>query len=141
MPVPCQLTMQKTFKREISSLEGIFAFIQDFFARECIASRHLYSVSLAAEELFTNMVKYNPGNANDILIDVSTAGDQLRLTLTDLDVDSFDVTQARPAPRGVPLQDLRGGGFGLCLVQQMVDGMAYDYEGRRSTVTVTKKLR
>ncbi len=133
--------MQKAFKREIASLDAIFAFIRDFFDREHIDSRHLYTMNLAAEELFTNMVKYNPGNAGDILIDVEADEDRLRLTLTEHDADFFDVTRPRPAPDDVPLQDRRKGGLGLFLVQQMVDGIAYEHEGRRSTVTVTKKLR
>ncbi len=133
--------MQKTFRREMASLEDIFTFLRHFFDCEHLDRRHLFTLSLAAEELFTNMVKYNPGNTNDISIEISTTGDRVCLTLTDHDVDFFDVTRERRAPRGVPLQDLQAGGLGLCIVQQAVDGISYDYDDRRSTVTVTKKLR
>jgi len=133
--------MRRTFKREINSLEGIFAFLREFFAGEAIDPRHLYSVDLAAEELFTNMVKYNPGNRNEILVSISRVGDELRLSLTDFDVDAFDITQAPSDPLPAELQDRKGGGMGLCLVRQMMDGIAYDYENRQSSITVTKNLR
>jgi anti-sigma regulatory factor (Ser/Thr protein kinase) len=133
--------MQRTFKREFESLEDIFAFIQEFFARENIESRHLYNINLAAEELFTNMVKYNPGNLNEILISVSRVDNELRLSLTDFDVDAFDVTKGPTKPPAGTLKDQKRGGLGLRLVRQMVDGITYDYENRQSRITVTKNLR
>lgn len=133
--------MQKLFRRGIDSLEDIFAFIQEFFSREEIDRKHLFSVNLAAEELFTNMVKYNPGNANEILISLCKVDDQLRLTLIDSDVDAFDVTGFHSEPPGRPLKDLQRGRLGLRLVRRIVDSMTYDYQNRQSRITVTKHLR
>lgn len=133
--------MQRAFKREFDSLEDVFAFIQEFFARETIDLKYLYSMILAAEELFTNMVKYNPGNSNEIVIAVCRVDDELRLSLTDFDVDAFDLTKVSAAPPPEPLKNRKRGGWGLCLVRQMTDAITYDYENRQSRITVTKKLR
>jgi len=133
--------MQRAFKREFDSLEDVFAFIQEFFARESIELKYLYSMILAAEELFTNMVKYNPGNSNEIVVAVCRVDDELRLSLTDFDVDAFDLTKVSAAPPSGPLKNRKRGGWGLCLVRQMTDAITYDYENRQSRITVTKKLR
>ncbi len=133
--------MRRTFKRDFGSLEGVFGFIREFFAEETIDSRHLYGVNLAAEELFTNMIKYNPGNPNEILVSIDRVDNELQLSLTDFDVDAFDVTQAGVDPLPGELQDRKRGGMGLRLVRQMMDGLAYDYANRQSRITVVKNLR
>jgi serine/threonine-protein kinase RsbW len=132
--------MQRAFKRNFDSLENIFAFIEECFARENIERRHLYSINLAAEELFTNMVKYNPGNANEIVVGICRIDDELCLSLTDFDVDPFDPTKASAAPPPGTLKDRKRGGLGLFLVRQMMDSFTYNYENRQSRITVTRKL-
>ncbi len=133
--------MRKTFKRDFGSLDDVFAFIGEFFAEETIDSRHFYGVSLAAEELFTNMVKYNPKNPNEILVSISRVDNELQLSLTDFDVDAFDVTRPADVPLPGDLQDRKRGGMGLHLVRQMMDGITYDYTNRQSRITVIKNLR
>ena len=84
------------------------------------------------------MVKYNPGNSNDILLDVDALDGCVRVSLTDYDVDNFDVTAKRPVNIEAPLEERPIGGLGLHLIQKMVDTLEYDYADRRSTVTFTK---
>jgi anti-sigma regulatory factor (Ser/Thr protein kinase) len=90
------------------------------------------------EELFTNMVKYNPNNSNDILLDVSTDDESITVSLTDYDVDAFDVTATRDVNVSAPLEHRKPGGLGLHLIQKMVDTLKYEYSDRQSTVTFTK---
>jgi len=86
--------VQRFLKRSYSSLAEVFAFVREYFAREQIEPGLQYVFCLAAEELFTNMVKYSPGATSEILIELRRAGDELLLTLVDSDVDEFDATQA-----------------------------------------------
>ena len=90
------------------------------------------------EELFTNMVKYNPENSNDILLDVAADDNGVTVSLTDFDVDAFDVTTDRHINVDAPISDRTPGGLGVHLIQQMVDSLQYDYENRQSKVTFTK---
>jgi serine/threonine-protein kinase RsbW len=132
--------VQAKFKRAFGSLEGIFALIQEFFLKEGLNSRHFHTICLAAEELFTNMVKYNQGHENEILICLWKADDRLCMSLTDFEVDPFDITQAPPASEDMPLQDRQPGGLGIHLVRQMMDDITYEYENRQSRITVAKDL-
>jgi anti-sigma regulatory factor (Ser/Thr protein kinase) len=88
--------------------------------------------------LFTNMVKYQPDNSNDIMLAVNAADGAVTVSLTDYDVDAFDVTVNRNIDTGAPLEERTPGGLGLHLIHKMVDSLDYDYAGRQSTVTFTK---
>jgi serine/threonine-protein kinase RsbW len=92
------------------------------------------------EELFTNMVKYNPGNTRDIAISLGHTPDRLTVQLMDFDVDPFDVTKAPLVDVDKPLQERQIGGLGLHLVRKMADTLSYDYSDRRSTITFTRAL-
>ena len=133
--------MERGFRRSFDSLHEIFAFLDGFFAREHIDSKHRYGMYLAAEEFFTNMVKYNSGKSpGEIRIEIARTDDQLRLALTDFDVEPFDVTKAKPVPKDTPLEARRRGGLGLQIVREMMDSVTYDYRDRCSRVTVVKNL-
>jgi len=131
--------MQKNFNRSYASLEEIFEFTDRFFATEDIEESIRLPVHFVMEELFTNMVKYNPENSNDILLNVDSANGTVTVTLTDYDVDAFDVTAARNVNINAPLERREPGGLGLHLIQKMVDTLEYDYADRKSTVTFTKR--
>jgi anti-sigma regulatory factor (Ser/Thr protein kinase) len=132
--------MNKKFKRTFRSLEPIYELTEQFFSRESIDRAHLFPVSFAVEELFTNMVKYNADGDGDILLSMSRTGDRLVVTLTDFDADPFDVTAAPDAEVDMPLDERRAGGLGLHLLRRMVDGIEYRHEGRETRITITRTL-
>jgi anti-sigma regulatory factor (Ser/Thr protein kinase) len=132
--------MEKKFKRTIQSLDEIFDFIGGFVAAHKIDDAAIFSINLAVEELFTNMVKYNPGNANDISIIVARSSDGLAVTLIDTDVEDFDVTMQDEVDVSLPLSERRAGGLGIHLVKKMVDRLDYEYAGRQSRITLIKHL-
>lgn len=130
--------MNKKFTRSYDSLNEIFEFTEQFFRSRDIAESVRFPVHFVMEELFTNMVKYNPGNSNDILLIVDTLHDGVSVSLTDYDVDAFDVTASRTVDIAAPLESRKIGGLGLHLIQKMVDTLEYDYSDRKSTVTFSK---
>ncbi len=130
--------MQKKFIRSYDSLEKIFEFTELFFEMESIEASVRYPVHFVMEELFTNMVKYNPGNSSDILLTVGRINGGITVSMTDYDVDAFDVTANRHVDTEAPLDERKVGGLGLHLIQKMVDSLEYDYADRQSTITFTK---
>ena len=131
--------MQKKFTRSFESLGNIYDFTEDILNSGEVEDAVRFPVHLALEELFTNMVKYCPNNANDILLDVAANDGSVSVAITDYDVDPFDVTAPRNVDTDTPIDGRVPGGLGLHLVQKMVDSLEYDYRERQSTVKFTKE--
>ncbi len=130
--------MQKKLNRSYESLEEMYELTERFLLDEAVEPAVRFPVHFVMEELFTNMVKYQPENANDILLAVNAAKGGVTVSLTDYDVDAFDVTRDRQVDIEAPIEDRTPGGLGLHLIHKMVDSLHYDYADRQSTVTFTK---
>lgn len=130
--------MQKKFNRSYDSLDQIFEFTERILSTEEIEQSLRFPVHFVMEELFTNMVKYNPGNSNDILLDVDASDHHVTVSITDYDVHEFDVTTDREVDTESSLEKRPIGGLGLHLIKKMVDTIEYDYNSQQSTVTFTK---
>ena len=133
-------TVRRYFKRSYESLAAIFQFIEDFLAGRSIDASLREPVCFIVEELFTNMVKYNPEAVRDIALSLGQTDAALTVRLTDFDVPPFDVTRAPAVDITRPLEEREIGGLGLHLVRQMADTIRYEYADGRSTVTFTKTL-
>lgn len=134
-------TIEKKFKRHLDSLVEVFDFIDQFVTRENIDDDATGVVSLAVEELFTNMIKYEGANSNDISLELRVDGEVIIVQLVDHDVEPFDMTK-RPVPDlGASLKDRKPGGLGIFLAQKLVDDMRYQYVGRTSIITLKKNFR
>ena len=99
------------------------------------------AVQFAVEELFTNQVKYAVGGRDPMLLELTRDDHAVRVSLTDFDVEPFDIRQAPDAAVDAPIEERRPGGLGIHLVKRMVDGITYEYVDRRSTTTFSKSLR
>ncbi|MGI9235671.1 MAG: ATP-binding protein [Woeseiaceae bacterium] len=131
--------MHRDFPRNFDSLTALYQFAEDILAANEIAEAVRFPVHLALEELFTNMVKYNPDTTGDIAVDVVVDEGAVTVTLTEDDVDEFDVTRPRDVDTSASLADRTPGGLGLYLLQNLVDKLEYDYRDRRSSVVFTKE--
>ena len=131
--------MQRWFARNIDALGDIYVFAEDVLSSGDIQDAVRFPIHLALEELYVNMVQYYPDNDNDILLEVSATDGKVTVTMTDYDVDPFDVTVPRNVQTDLPLNERKPGGLGLHLVQQMVDNLEYEYHDRQSTIRFTKE--
>jgi serine/threonine-protein kinase RsbW len=127
------------FKRSIDAVTDIYRFSEDVMAAADIDGSVRFPVHLAMEELFVNLVNYNPGARRDILIDVQVANGSVIVTITDHDAAEFDVTRERKVDTGTSLRERKPGGLGLHLVQHMVDTLEYDYRDGRSKIRFSKE--
>lgn len=127
------------FKRSLGSLSEISEFLEGFFERHGLGPENLESVTLAAEELFTNMLKYGGGKGK-IVIGLERRDHELAVSLTDFDVEPFDVTRVPEIKVDLPLDEREPGGLGIHLIKKMMDRIEYDYADRRGTTTFFKAL-
>ena len=131
--------MQRSFPRHLDSLTPLYEFAEEILAANAIAEGVRFPVHLAMEELFVNMVKYNPDISTDIEVDVTLQVNQkVRVSLVDEGGVEFDVTAARPVNIDAPLEDRIPGGLGVHLIQNLVDTLEYEYQDGRGEVIFTK---
>ncbi|MBC8024318.1 MAG: ATP-binding protein [Burkholderiales bacterium] len=127
----------REFDRNFDSLSPIFAFTREAFARDTLDMRLLPTVDLALEELFTNVVKYATETRSRVRIEIGKVPNGVEVTLTDRDVDFFDVTRTADVDVSLPIEQRSPGGLGLHLIKKMVDFIEYQYlqDTRTSRIT------
>ncbi len=130
--------MKQAFARSNDSLSAIYDFAEGALSASTVSDAARFSVHLALEELFVNMVKYNPEVDSDIEIEVTFSDDTITVVLTEYGVAEFDVTAPRKVDIDAPLEQRTPGGLGVYLIQNLADSLAYEYGDGRSRVIFTK---
>jgi serine/threonine-protein kinase RsbW len=127
--------------RKISALDEMFAFLQARLPAGASDEETAFCVNLAAEELFTNMVRHSEGRGDHILLELEVTEPRIFFRFTDYDVAQFD-PHSVPAPRlDAPIQQRNPGGLGLHLVSSVVDRVTYEYQDRAMRVSAEKQRR
>ena len=130
--------MQREFPRHLDSLAGLYEFSEEIMASQDLPDGVRFPVHLAMEELFVNMVHYNPDVTTDIEVSIEVA-DTVRVSLVDNGGAEVDVTAKRDVDVESPLEERKPGGLGLHLIQNLVDSLEYDYQDGRGEVIFTKR--
>ena len=86
------LPAEREFPRNMASLSDLFEFVHEFCASAGAGEDDTYSADLIAEELFTNLVKYNPVGHETIRVALAVENGAMVLSFVDRDVDRFDIT-------------------------------------------------
>jgi phosphoserine phosphatase len=130
--------LQGSFDRSFDSIPALVAFTADAFERLQIDRQLLPTVDLAVEELFTNMVKYGHGSDAAVSVGLAVIEGGVELTLTDRDVEPFDITRSPEVDVHAPLEQRKPGGLGLHLVKRLADSVQYEYtkEIRQARITL-----
>ena len=129
--------MRRDFKRHLDSLAPLYEFSETIMAEQNLPDGVRFPVHLAMEELFVNMVHYNPTITTDIEVTVSV-DDKVTVSLVDNGGTEFDVTVKRDVDTDSPLEERKPGGLGVHLVQNLVDTLEYEYQDGRGEVIFTK---
>jgi serine/threonine-protein kinase RsbW len=133
--------MKQLFPRRIESLDQIFIVLNEFINTLKVDQKAAYGLQLAVEEVFTNLVKYNPASTADIEIQLLKQDQEVIIKLLDFDAEEFDVSKPPAVDPAAPLEKRRAGGLGLYLLHQIMDRVEYHYENRTSTITLVKRLK
>ncbi|UCH83711.1 MAG: ATP-binding protein [Candidatus Latescibacterota bacterium] len=132
--------MEKEFSRNLDALSDIVEFTDRFLADRNVDESAGWSINLAIEELFTNMVRHNTGAGKPIRIGLNLEDSRLVVQLVDDDVDPFDPSSVPEVNVDEGIDDRAVGGLGLHLVKSIVDKITYEYENRQMKVTIVKNL-
>lgn len=132
--------MERIFNRDLSALSSVQELIDDFADEQQLPDTVTSALHLAIDELFTNMVKYQPHGADQIGVSLRLEEASVIVKLVDRDVEPFDLTNAKPPDLDVPWQQRQPGGLGIFLTRTIMDDVKYEYKDRTSIVTLVKNL-
>ena len=130
--------MQREFPRHLTSLTGLYEFTEEIMKAHDLPDGVRFPVHLAMEELFVNMVHYNPTVTTDIAVAIDVS-DRVTVSLVDNGGVEFDVTTKREIDIDAPLEERTPGGLGIHLIQNLVDSLDYQYQDGRGEVIFTKR--
>jgi serine/threonine-protein kinase RsbW len=137
MPSSDSTYIEKSFAKDFLSLKAIFEFVGKFSASNKLKNSQVFSIKFAIEEVFTNMVKYNPGN-NHVAISLEREGKKLKVGFVDVEEKPFDITKKEDVNPSLPIEKRRPGGLGIFLIKKLMDDVEYAHDGIYSRITLTK---
>lgn len=130
----------------LHSLERVNALVRCLATEAALPPRQAYRLRLAAEELFTNIVRHGRGmdtSGTRVVVEGGLTGEGVWIRLIDT-ADPFDPFRAtRPTGACPPMPDPDPGVLGLHLARYAVDSASHVYEGgaNRTTFTVSRAGR
>lgn len=137
MPSSESTQIEKSFAKDFLSLKAIFEFIGRFSASNKLDDAQTFALKFAAEEVFTNMVKYNPGS-DQVIISLTRDGKKVEVGFVDVEAKPFDITKHEETNPNLPIEQRRPGGLGVFLVKKLMDRVEYHHDGVHSRITLTK---
>ena len=130
---------QAAFRRSLASIEPLSSWLMDFAKLHGLDGSVTFELDLALEEIFTNMVKYNPDGEESVQFRITKTPPEIVITIVDGGVP-FDMTKAKQIDVGAPLSERNAGGLGIHLVRKMIDRIVYRYVDGRNEVTLFKTM-
>jgi len=133
--------MEKSFSRNIGSLDDVFEYVEGFISLNSLGDALAFALKFSVEELFTNMVKYNPNGQSDISVRLEIRGDILVVQMIDHELVPFDIRESDVTDVTLPSEQREPGRLGVYLAKRMADTVGFEREGTRSTTTLTFTMR
>ena len=128
-------------KNDVAELERVMALISDVCARHSIPPETEYDLTLALDEVITNVARhaYPQGEEHQFSLEVAVSDDEFLARIED-DGVAFDPT-AHPAPNlDTPLEERKEGGLGIFLVRQIMTSIEYQRVEGKNLLILRKTL-
>ncbi len=128
-------------KNQLAELDRMSHVVHDLAARHALPERTGFEVTLALDEVLTNVISYayDDDAEHEILVHVSLNDCELRVQVED-DGQPFDPLGLPPPDLDLGIDDRPIGGLGVHLVRCVMDGLEYRRESGRNILVMIKRL-
>ncbi len=143
MPEKHESSLQESLvlDSDLSELERLRTFIDDFSDREGLPDEIHYHLNVALEELVVNAVMHGRCEPRDGAIRLAMAleAGEIRIELSD-NGSAFDPVQAPPPDLSQNVLSRPIGGLGIHLVRCLIPGIRYERRDGRNYLYMTKPI-
>ena len=128
-------------RKELSELTVLSEFISGFCAAHGVAEREGLDLTLALEEIVSNVMRHGTPDDGKSMIRVSVQMAEGLITAgVEDDGPAFDPLEAPAPDLNAPLEERRPGGLGILLARSMTDSMEYARVGHANVLVMTKRV-
>jgi anti-sigma regulatory factor (Ser/Thr protein kinase) len=128
-------------KNELAELEKVNQALAQFSELHQLPADVSNAISLALDEIITNIVEYGYHDQEEHLIDVRFSLDEGQVTLiVEDDGVPFDPLDAEVPDTSSSMEERPVGGLGIHLVLNVMDEVAYNYRNEKNCLVMTKKI-
>ncbi len=135
--------MKKTFPATLDQLYWMLQFVQEHAKNAGFNDNVASKIEVAMEEALVNVIKYAYPEHTQGTIEIDCNSDSQRSTLEIVIRDSggaFDpLKDAKPPSFNAPIDEKPIGGYGIFLIQQIMDSVNYQRDGNYNVLTLVKK--
>lgn len=132
-----------TVPGRLDSLKAIREYVQSAADEFGLEERSAYRLSLAVDEVATNIVTYGygeSGSTGDIEIRANVSDISLEIVLEDQSPPFDPLSEQEPHNLDSPLEDRQIGGLGIYLAVQNVDNFRYEFvDGRNRNIFIVHR--
>lgn len=136
--MPAVATRRSEYPRTLAALNDLFDGLDRDLASFGVDEGTRFWVQLAAEEIFSNMVRHNRAGGNSIAVDLQIDPDSVSLDLTDFDVEPFDPDSVAKIDETLPAGPRTPGGLAVFIVRARTDELSYRHDGGNMVVSFTR---
>ena len=133
-------TISIELKNNFSEIERLIQIVTEFGEVNNLPPNVLFAVSLALDEILTNVISYGYKDDNEhlIIIRFSLKDEELIAEVED-DGQPFNPLGAPEPDTDKPLQERQIGGLGIHLVRNLMDKLEYRRQENRNILVMKKK--
>jgi anti-sigma regulatory factor (Ser/Thr protein kinase) len=134
-------TAQRNFNRHLDSRAMVSNLIDEFTADKRVDEQAKNAVSVAVDELFTNLVKYKPANKYPITVELRADGGTLTVHLIERDVDRCGAGRKGASFTGSLLDQQTPASISLFQSRRLMDDVQYRYGDGTSLIILKKRFQ
>lgn len=131
--------MEREVARDLSSLEQIAGMLQEFAEHQGLSEKDRFSLTLAIEEIVTNIIRHQPKNTTGIRVHLDGSPERVVVTVVDPDSTFFDPTAAKDPMVDLPIEERKPGGLGIFLTKRVMDDVHYEFRDGTGITTMVRR--
>ena len=133
--------ISEVFLNQRHEIQRLAEVAERFCAEHALSDTDMMAVTLALDEVVTNIILhgYDDDADHEIRVTMAVEGGVLTIEVED-DARHFDPLQAPPPDLDLPIEERPVGGLGIHLVRTLMETVEYQRRGGRNVLTMRKRI-